>query len=194
MLKTIIFLFSVLILTNPITTVFADSNTFEEAVTWLEKESHRLIHASRRTMLDGTAAFPPQVGIGYEAFWLRDFVYTLEGSITSYSEKELREACRLFVDKVREDGAGVDCVKFDGSPIYKPGYGTMGANPVADGSQFTVAVAWHTYQRTQDLKFLREIIDTLVKTMNFVPRNPKSGLVHIKNRISPCIRTVSVKP
>jgi len=85
----------------------------------------------------------------------------------------------VFVRGMRADGAGVDCVAFDGRPIYKPGFGTMGDNPVADGSQFTVAVAWHTYQKTKDLELLEEIIDALVKTMNVVPRNPGNGLVHI---------------
>ena len=158
---------------NPPTTV-------AEAVSWLEGEAHRLIIASRRFMEDGTAAFPPQVGIGYEAFWLRDYAYTLEGSIDSYSDKELSDACRLFVRSLREDGAGVDCVKYDGTPIYMPGYGTMGENPVADGSQFTVSVAWHTWQKTRDDILLREIIESLVKTMDAAPRNPESGLVHIK--------------
>jgi len=164
-----------------ITDALARPTTLAEAVSWLESESHRLIRASRRTMRDGTVAFPPQVGIGYEAFWLRDFVYTVEGSIDSYSEKELLEACKIFIRGIRADGAGVDCVTFDGRPIYKPGLGTMGDNPVADGSQFTVAVAWHTYQKTKDLEFLGEIIDDLVKTMNAVPRNPQTGLVHIKD-------------
>lgn len=131
-------------------------------------------------MADGTAAFPPQVGLGYEAFWLRDYEYTLEGSIASYSDQELTDACRLFVRSLRADGAAVDCVKFDGTPIYQPGFGTMGANPVADGSQFTVGVAWHTWQRTKDGKLLGEILDPLVRTMRVVPRNPESGLVYIK--------------
>lgn len=158
----------------------ADSASLPDAVKWLEGESHRLIRASRRTMKDGTAAFPPQVGIGYEAFWLRDFVYTLEGSVDSYSDKELLDAGRLFIKSLRADGAGVDCVAFDGRPIYQPGYGTMGANPVADGSQFTVAVAWHAYRKTHDATFLKEVIDALVKTMTAVPRNPETKLVHIK--------------
>jgi len=166
-----------LILATGISVALADSATLTEAVTWLESESHRMIRASERIMKNGTAAFPPQVGIGYEAFWLRDFAYTLEGSIDSYSEKELREACKLFIHSIGADGAGVDCVTFDGRPIYKPGLGTMGANPVADGSQFTIAVAWHTYQKTKDLEFLGEIIDSLVKTMKAVPRNPETGLV-----------------
>ncbi len=151
----------------------------DDAVTWLEKESHRIVRASKRAMNDGTAAFPPQVGIGYEAFWLRDYEYTLEGAAEAYSDEELIAACRLFVRSMREDGAGVDCVKFDGTAIYKPGYGSMGENPVADGSQFTVGVAWHTYRKTGSRELLTEILDPLVRTMKAVPRNPETGLVHI---------------
>lgn len=130
-------------------------------------------------MKDGTSAFPPQVGIHYEAFWLRDYEYTLEGSSASYSDKELIDACRLFVLGMDQGGAGVDCVKFDGTPIYKPGYGSMGENPVADGSQFTVGVAWHTYRQTRNAELLRESLDPLIKAMSAVPRNPETGLVHI---------------
>ncbi len=152
---------------------------FKGAVDWLEQEAHRIVRASMRPMDDGTAAFPPQVGIGYEAFWLRDYEYTLEGAVDAYSDKELLAACRLFVRSLREDGAGVDCVKFAGTPIYMPGYGSMGQNPVADGAQFTVGVAWHTYQKTKNRELLDEVLDPLVKTMRAVPRNPKTGLVHI---------------
>ncbi len=151
----------------------------EDAVTWLEQEAHRLIRAAKRTMDDGTAAFPPQVGIGYEAFWLRDYAYTLEGAIDAYADQELTDACRLFVRSMDVHGAGVDCIKFDGTPVYMPGYGTMGAHPVADGSQFTVQVAWHTWRKTKDNALLQEIIAPLVKTMRAAPRNPDTGLVHI---------------
>ncbi len=157
-----------------------EPKTLAEAVAWLDGEAHRIIRASRRTMSDGTAAFPPQVGLGYEAFWLRDYEYTLEGSVDAYSDQELIDASRLFIRSMNSDGAGVDCVKFDGTPIYKPGFGSMGANPVADGSQFTVGVVWHTYQRTKDAQLLRECVEPLVKTMNATPRNPDTHLVHIK--------------
>jgi hypothetical protein len=183
MVKSFVLFFTIaaLALAGGNTDAFADSAAMSEAVSWLENESHRLIRASRRTMKDGTAAFPPQVGIGYEAFWLRDYVYTLEGSIDSYSDRELLDAGRVFISSMRADGAGVDCVKFDGHPIYKPGFGTLGDNPVADGSQFTVAAIWHTYQKTGDATFLKENIDALIKTMRSVPRNPKTKLVHIKD-------------
>lgn len=153
--------------------------TLSDAVTWLKGEANRLIRASRRTMHDSTAAFPPQVGLGYEAFWLRDYAYTLEGSIDSYSDRELIDACRLYVRSIRSDGAGVDCIKFDGTPIYKPNFGKMGKNPVADGSQFTVDVAWHTIRKTENKKLLKDILPALIRTLNAAPRNPESGLIHI---------------
>jgi hypothetical protein len=150
-----------------------------DAIAWLEHEAERVLRASMRRMSDGSAAFPPQVDIGYEAFWLRDYEYALEGAADALTEEELLTSCRLFVGSIREDGAGVDCVKFDGTPIYMPGYGSMGQNPVADGSQFTVGVAWHTYQRTRDADLLTEVLDPLVSTMRAVPRNTTTGLVHI---------------
>jgi len=158
----------------------AEPTTLSDAVSWLRGESHRTIRASKRTMKDGTAAFPPQVGLGYEAFWLRDYAYTLEGSVDAYSDQELLDACRLFVRSLRADGAGVDCVRFDGTPIYMPGFGTMGANPVADGSQFTVAVVWHTYRKAKDARLLGESLEPLIQAMNVVPRNPETHLVHIQ--------------
>jgi hypothetical protein len=156
----------------------APPNAFEAGV-WLEGKSIQLIRGSRNVMNDGTAAFIPQAGAGYNAFWLRDYAYMLEGSPEAFADVELRNACLTFVKSLRSDGAGVDCVKFDGTPIYKPGYGSMGDNPVADGSQFTVDVAWRTHQRLKDATLLSQVIDPLVKTMNAVPRNPATGLVHI---------------
>ncbi len=176
-------LLSVMVLSGVPHTLLGEDIGMDEAltsaITWLEKESHRIIRESKREMKNGMSVFPPQVGIHYEAFWLRDYEYTLEGSLRSYSNKELVDACRLLVQSMGRDGAGVDCVKFDGTPIYKPGYGSMGRNPVADGSQFTVGVAWHTYQKTKDSGLLVEVLDPLVKTLRAVPRNPKTGLVWI---------------
>lgn len=163
-------------------TRLATVDDIDQAAEWLQVTSQKLIRDSRRRMTDGVAAFPPQAGAGYEAFWLRDYAYMLEGCPEAFSEQELRDACRLFVKSLRRDGAAVDCVKFDGTAIYQPGYGTMGENPVADGSMFMVDVAWHTHQRLKDREFLGQIIDRLVATMEATPRNPKTGLVTIDPR------------
>ena len=157
-----------------------DGQSLREATEWLHAKAVRMIRASCCPMANGVKAFPPQAGPGYDAFWLRDYAYQLEGCIEAFSDKELADACRVFIGGLRHDGAGVDCVKFNGQPVYKPGGDTLGDNPVADGSQFTVDVAWHTWQRTHDRRLLAEIIDKLVLTMNAAPRNPKTGLIHIK--------------
>lgn len=158
----------------------------DDAVKWLEGEAHRLIRASVVPMRDGTSAFPPQVGAGYEAFWLRDYEYALEGSAESFSNEELIAACRVFIKAIRQDGAAVDCVRFGGTSIYKPGYGKMGREPVLDGPPFTVGVAWHAYRQTNDKALVREILDPLVTTMNYAPRNPHNGLAHIEEAAERC--------
>ncbi len=139
-----------------------------------------MIRDCRRKTSSGIAAFPPQVGGGYEAFWLRDYAYMLDGNIAAFTDAELKDAYRFFLAGQRADGAMVDCIKFDGTPCYMPGYGTIGANPVADGSQFMVAVAWHTFQRTRDTNLIAGTLDALINGMRAVPRNPATHLVHIK--------------
>jgi hypothetical protein len=149
-------------------------------IEWLERKSCQMIRDSRQTMKDGVSAFPPQVGCHYDAFWLRDYAYMLEGCVGAFSDKELKDACRTFVNAQRADGAFVDCIRYDGTPIYKPGYGTMGENPVADGTQFTVDVVWCTYQKTRDMELVREVIDRVIKGMEVLPRDPQNGLVYIR--------------
>lgn len=156
-------------------------SNFGQALSWLEVAAPVLVRASVREMRGGGTAFPPQAGAGYEAFWLRDYTYVLEGCSASLSGQELRRACSLFTSALDPSGAGVDCVKFDGTPVYQPGYGSMGKNPVADGSLFTIEMAWQTHLRLQDKDYLASIIAPLLKTHAAVPRNPGNGLVHISS-------------
>lgn len=175
-----IFLFSLLIFS----TVTLQAQTLKEDFIWLEATSQANIRAAQRVMQDGTVAYPPQVGIGYEAFWLRDYAYILEGCANNIPKKELLDVANLFVRLISPAGAGVDCVKFDGIPIYMPGYGSMGENPVADGSQFTVAVVYLTWKQTQSETLLEpQILDRLIQTMRAVPTNPETGLVFISDKM-----------
>lgn len=154
--------------------------TFEASVQWLEREARRTIRASQRGMTSGIHAFPPQVGTGYEAFWLRDYAYMLESCADAFSRDELLSACRLFVNAIRPgDAAAVDCVKFNGEPVFKPGYGTMGSKPVLDGAPFTVNVVWLTWRQTGDRRVAAESVEALVRTMSAMPLNPETGLTHI---------------
>jgi len=156
--------------------------SFDQAVAWLETQARRTIRASQRTMDSGVHAFPPQVGIGYEAFWLRDYAYMLETCADAFTTDELIKACQVFVGAIREgDAASVDCVKFSGEPIYKPGYGSMGSKPVLDGSPFTVSVVWHTWKQTGEKQVLSDSLDALIRTMQAMSVNKETGLAHISS-------------
>jgi len=151
----------------------------KESVIWLEQEAQRLVRACRRELPNGQVVFPPQLGAGYEAFWLRDFAYMLEGVPTAFTLEEVRQAVRLFAKAQRADGACVDCVAFDGRPIYQPGFGTMGENPVADGSQFYIDIVYHAYHKLEDKQILEELWSSLERAFRALPRHPKTGLVWI---------------
>jgi hypothetical protein len=154
--------------------------SIQEAYAWLEAKADDMIRRCARPTPAGLVAYPPQVGIHYEAFWLRDYAYILEARSTAIPAEDLRAACRFLLGGQREDGAMVDCILFDGTPIYQPGLGTMGDNPVADGSQFAVSVVWCTVEQTGDQTLAAECLPTLRRGLDAVPRNPGTGLVHIR--------------
>lgn len=153
--------------------------TLGELVSWLEEQARELVRECRRTLPDGRAVFPPQVGIGYEAFWLRDYAYMLEGVPEAFTEQELRECLNIFLAAQQPDGTCVDCVTFDGRPVLKPGMGSMGENPVADGSQFMVDVAYQTWKQLGDHELLERILPRLEKALQAVPVHGDTGLVWI---------------
>jgi hypothetical protein len=161
--------------------------TLQDAGIWLDAKSTALVRGSRHAMNDGTTAFMPQSGTTtYPIFVLRDYAYMLEGcSASTFTNTELRNSCQTFVNAIRSsDGAAVDCVGFDGAPYYKNGYNTMGDNPVADGTPFTIHMAWLTNQRLKDPMFVQQIIDPLVRTMNAAPRDPANGLIYINPSVA----------
>lgn len=159
--------------------MLSEVKDLNQAYRWLDSKAREMIRTCIRPAKGGISTFPPQVHSGYEAFWLRDYSYMLEGCIDAFTDKELREAYLFLLSGQRADGAMVDCIKFDGTPIYMPGYGSMGENPVADGSQFMVNVAYKTYAKLKDKELLTSTIDRLAKGMNAVPLNPETGLVFI---------------
>ena len=150
-----------------------------EAIRWLETHARQLVRQCRRELPDGRAVFPPQAGPGYEAFWLRDYAYMLEGAGDAFTPQELRDSLEFFLAAQRADGVCVDCVTFDGRPVFKPGMGSMGENPVADGSQFMVDLAFHTWKGLGQSLPLEHILPRLEKALEAVPRDPATGLVWI---------------
>jgi hypothetical protein len=162
-------------------TVKRDSHTstataLREATFWLEAKSQQLLRQSRAAMNNGAPAFMPQAGGHYRAFWLRDYAYMLEGCPEAFTHDEMKSSLLTFVGGLSTNGASVDHVNFDGTIDY----GSLATNAVADGSMFTIDVAWRTYHQTRDKALLKQVIGKLVQTMNAVPIDPGSnGLVYI---------------
>lgn len=156
------------------------SNSLEESLNWLKITANKLIRDSSRTMNNGIIAYPPQVGTGYEAFWLRDYAYMLQGSSKyAFTYNELLNSVYLFSNGQRNDGAQLDCVKFDGVPIYMPGYGSMGSNPVLDGCSMFIDVVYQTYLATGSLKLIENLINKCELAIDYVPL--VDGIPYISN-------------
>jgi hypothetical protein len=150
-----------------------------DALSWLQNRSTDMIGASAVSMSNGITAFLPQVGSFYDGFWLRDFAYMLEGNPGAFSNQQAESAAQLFIDALRWDGAGVDSIGLNGTPYYEPQSGQFGSDPVADGSPFTVDVAWRVFQKTGDSSFVSRNILLLEKSLNSTPRDTDNGLVYI---------------
>ena len=133
-------------------------------------------------MFDGTSGFEPAASGYYPAFWTRDYAYMVEGCPEAFTNTELTNSCLTFVNNIGTyngtANTAIECIKPDGTVYHKPGWDTMGTNATADNSQFTVNIAWRTYQITKNTALVNQIIDKLVGTMNSVPRSA-NGLVYI---------------
>jgi hypothetical protein len=184
--------------------------TLDDAVSWLHTQAGEMLHDVRRNMTGnyaGQNAYIPANG-SYNAFWLRDYEYMLEGRADYFTTTDLLHSANIFLNGLGTGtvalvdgnfdytGAGVDHVNFDGGPVYWPGtYNTngdcnangtmcrMGTWPVTDGDAFTVDIVWQTYMqlgRASRRAFLTNAILQQLKTaMGFIPRDASTGLVSI---------------
>ena len=153
-------------------------------IAYLAEVSRTNVLAARFPMDNGSMACPPQAKRGYRQFFLRDYAYVLEGCADVLPEKDLLDAARLFLMAISPEGAGCDFVDRSGWYNYRPGGGTIGENPVVDGTPFTVAVEYLTWRQTRAAELLDSaVLDKLAWAMEKgVPRNPETGLVHIAPR------------
>ena len=119
---------------------------------WFRTAAAAALAHAERTMSDGTVVYAPQGQSKYDAFWLRDYEMMLEAGIVP--SERIVPCAKVFLNAVSPQGEGVDCVRFDGTPVYSPGYGTMGEKAVLDGCAYTVLVACHSWRQTGDAWFL----------------------------------------
>jgi len=145
----------------------------------LERMLDRTLAKAVRRMDDGLKVYVPDADCVYRAAWLRDFVYMAESGRVPTADV-VGEA-KMFLSAVSEKGEGVDCVKFDGTRVYKPGYGSMGENAVADGSPFTISLVSLAWKQSGETSFVAPMaLDALERAFAAIPTDPSgSGLVWI---------------
>lgn len=145
-------------------------NNIIDCLRYLEVKGVEIIRGSIQNMDNKIHAFPPQLGSGYNAFWLRDYAYMLEGCAKEgFYINELLDSVYMFTNSMRSDGAQVDTVQYNMNPIYQPGFGTMGTNPVLDGACFFIDVVYQTYIHTKNIKLIENLINSCEYALKFIP-------------------------
>lgn len=148
---------------------------FKASVAWLREAAATLEVGSRRIAYDGTVMYTPD-GVGsYNAFWVRDFEYMVEGYPEGIPLDDIRRGFEYLVNRQRADGAMPDRVAADGTGVYL----VVGPEPPTDNSQFMVKLAYQYYRLTGDLSLFTQYKKELVRGMEFVPRSPATRLVYI---------------
>lgn len=152
---------------------------FADCLERFEKLMTVTLAKSARTMDDGTRVYNPDAGKQYNATWLRDFTYMAESGLVPTNDV-VNEAM-IFLNGVSKDFEGVDCVRHNGVPVYRPGGDRMGDKPVADGGPFTVSVAYLAWKQSGDVRFIDSpMLQKLLRVFAAIPRAPDgSGLVWI---------------
>lgn len=149
------------------------AGTLEECEKWFAEKGVTMIQGAARKMNDGTVVYAPQVGDWYKATWLRDYVMMLEGELVP--TQNMAAAAEVFLKAVSPEGESCDCVKFDGTVMRRPGYDTVGENPVLDGYPYLVSLVYETWRQTGDAHWISDsVMALLVKVLARMPR--RNGL------------------
>lgn len=149
------------------------TTALEPCERWFAAKGGELIKRAQRQMNDGTVVYAPQGGDWYKATWLRDYVMMLEGELVP--TQHMAGAAEVFLKAISADGQSCDCVKFNGAVMRRPGYDTIGENPVLDGYPYVVSLVYETWRQTGDRRWLAsDVFAKLRLALAAMPR--KDGL------------------
>ncbi|MEM2240487.1 MAG: hypothetical protein QXL27_09365 [Candidatus Bathyarchaeia archaeon] len=149
--------------------------SFGESLQWITGEAKRLVNKSMVKAFDGTTLFRPDGGGHYNAFWIRDFCYMLEGLPGYITHEDAIRAYFFIVNRQRDDGAIPDRVELDGRPFYQ----VLGSKPPTDNPQFVVKIAWEIWRSYNDVKPFMYTAWMLEKALNSLPMSKRTYLIWI---------------
>lgn len=144
---------------------------------WLVRKAKEVIAASRIDLPGGVSGWKPIPQGAYAGFWLRDFVYMLQGCPQAFDVAEAGAGLQFLLDRQSPDGV---------MPSYynvladRPVYQCIGANPEEDGAQFAVLGTKAICDLARDERFFVRNAARLERAMaGGVTRCPITGLIWI---------------
>ena len=145
-----------------------------EARRWFEGKTGEMMEKARRVRTDGRPAYAPQTSNHYKASWLGDFEFMLEADVVP--REDVLDAALAFFDGLSSEGDGVNCITYDGRPIYQPGYGTFGTNAICDGVPYTIDVMYLAWRKTRERALVEsKVLNRLVKATARIPHDPEGN-------------------
>ncbi|MBR4617230.1 MAG: hypothetical protein IKO55_16605, partial [Kiritimatiellae bacterium] len=152
----------------------AQGSGLSEAWRWFAGKTGEMMEKARRVRTDGRPAYAPQTSDHYKASWLGDFEFMLEADVVP--REDVLDAARAFFDGMSPEGDGVNCITYDGKPIYQPGYGTFGTNAICDGVPYTIDVMYLAWRKMRERSLVESrVLDRLVKAVARIPHDPKGN-------------------
>lgn len=144
---------------------------------WLLKKAKSLIAASRVNLPGGVSGWKPIPTGAYGGFWLRDFVYMLEGCPEAFDWQEAARGLQFLLDRQSPDGV---MPSYYGLAADKCVYQCIGAHPEEDGAQFAVLGTRAVFEHLGDDRFFVKNAARLELAMSDgVTRCPITGLIWV---------------
>lgn len=144
---------------------------------WLLNKAKSLIAASRVNLPDGISGWKPAPEGAYAGFWLRDFVYMLQGCPEAFDWDEAAAGLQFLLDRQSPDGVMPSYYAVAADKIE---YRCIGANPEEDGAPFAVLGTKAIYEHSGDDRFFAKNAARLERAMTEgVTRCPITGLIWI---------------
>lgn len=114
-----------------------------------------------------------------EPLGLTDLCNVIESCPDLLADDDLVRTCREFAACQLPDGDFPDMIHADGTPIYNPDEDPDVEVPNTSNAVYMVWLTWLTILRTDDHALAEELIPKLLKGVEALPRDERSGLISV---------------
>jgi len=144
---------------------------------WLLKKAKSLVSASRVNLPGGVSGWKPIPTGAYGGFWLRDFVYMLQGCPEAFDWQEAAAGLQFLLDRQSADGVMPSYYNVSADRTV---YQCIGAHSEEDGAQFAVLGTRAVVEQLGDNRFFTKNAARLERAMSDgVTRCAITGLIWV---------------